>query len=157
MAIKWAILKCPYYLLGLPNFTVVTDHRPLEGVFKKTIFDLPNPRLQRMREKLAAFNFTVTWVPGKTHLIADALSRAPLFKPEDHPDLEVDTALYCLTMTKDPSISIITDNMNQDYKLCVHDLIDGTNNSKYLQCLSGLKDRLSVSDNMILLFLTVRE
>ena len=87
-AIKWAILKCPYYLLGLPTFTVLTDHRPLEGVFKKTIFDLPNPRLQRMREKLAAYNFIVTWVPGKTHLIADALSRAPLFTPEEHPDLD---------------------------------------------------------------------
>ena len=36
LAIKWAILKCPFYLLRLPTFTVVTDHRPLEGVFKKT-------------------------------------------------------------------------------------------------------------------------
>ena len=50
LAIKWAILKCPFYLLGLPKFTVVIDHRPLEGVFKKAIFDLPNPRLQRMRD-----------------------------------------------------------------------------------------------------------
>ena len=151
LAIKWAILKCPYYLLGLPNFTVVTDHRPLEGVFKKTIFDLPNPRLQRMREKLAAFNFSVTWVPGKTHLIADALSHAPLFKPEEHPDLKVDTALSCLTMTKDPSINIITDNISDDYRLCVDDLLHGTSNSKFLQCLSGLKDRLSVSEGIILL------
>ena len=83
-----------------------------------------------MREKLAAYNFTVTWVPGKTHLIADALSRAPLFKPEDHPDLDVDTALSCLTITKDPSIDIITDNLSDDYQLCVRDLLDGTNNSK---------------------------
>ena len=130
---------------------MITDHCPLEGVFKKTIFDLPNPRLQRMREKLAAFNFTVTWVPGKTHLIADALSRAPLFQPEEHPDLEVDTALSCLTMTKDPSIHIITDNISDNYKLCISDLLNGTKNSSYLQCLSGLRDRLSVSENMILL------
>ena len=104
-----------------------------------------------MREKLAAFNFTVTWVPGKMHLIADALSRAPLFQPEEHPDLEVDTALSCLTMTKDPSIHIITDNINDDYKLCVSDILNGTNDSNYLQCLSGLRDRLSVSENLILL------
>ena len=104
-----------------------------------------------MREKLAAFNFTVTWVPGKTHLIADALSRAPLFQHEEHPYLEVDTALSCLTMTKDPYIHIITDNINDEYKLCVSDFINGTNNSNYLQCLSGLRDRLSVSENMILL------
>ena len=104
-----------------------------------------------MREKLAAFNFTVTWVPGKTHLIADALSLAPLFRPEEHPDLEVDTALSCLTMTKDPSISIITDNISDDYRLCVNDLLHGTSDSKFLQCLSGLKDRLSVSEDIILL------
>ena len=137
--------------LGLPNFTVVTDHHPLEGVFKKTIFDLPNPRLQRMREKLAAFNFTVTWVPGKTHLIADALSRAPLFKPKEHPDLEVDTVLSCLTITKDPSIHIITHNINDNYELSVTDLLNRTNNSKYLHRLSRLRGRLSVSENMILL------
>ena len=90
---KRQILKCPYYLLGLPTFTVLTDHRPLEGVFKKAIVDLPNPRLQLMREKLAAYNFIVTWVPGKTQLTADAISRAPPFSPEEHPDLDVDTAL----------------------------------------------------------------
>ena len=84
-------------------------------------------------------------------LISDALSWAPLFKPEDHPDLEVDTALSCITITKDPSIAIITDNLSDDYQLCVRDLLDGTNNSKYLKCLAGLKDRLSVSDNIILL------
>ena len=53
LGIMWAINKCQFYLRGLPNFTVLTDHRPLEGVFRKTIFDLPNPRLQRMREKLS--------------------------------------------------------------------------------------------------------
>ena len=104
-----------------------------------------------MREKLAAYNFVVTWVPGKTHLIADALSRAPLFTPEEHPDLEVDTALSCLTMTKDPSIHIISDNIDEDYKLCVNDILHGTNNSKFLQCLLGIKDRLSVSEDLILL------
>ena len=104
-----------------------------------------------MREKLAAYNFIVTWVPGKTHLIADALSRAPLFKSEEHPDLEVDTAISCLTMTKDPSIGIITDNIDSDYKLCVKDILHGHSDSDFSKCLSGLRDRLSVSEDIILL------
>ena len=29
MAIVWAILKCSFYLRGLPRFTVYTDHKPL--------------------------------------------------------------------------------------------------------------------------------
>ena len=78
MAIVWAILKCSFCLRGLPNFTVYTDHKPLYGVFQKNIFDLASPRLQRLREKVAMFTFNVNWVPGKTHFIADALSRAPL-------------------------------------------------------------------------------
>ena len=51
-----------------------------------------------MREKVAMYNFTVQWTPGKTHLIADALSRAPLFAAKDLPALEIDTAITCLSM-----------------------------------------------------------
>ena len=81
LAIIWAIQKCHFYLCGLPLFRVYTDHLPLEGVFQKDIFDLVSPRLQRLREKVAMYSFRVCWVPGKTHLIADALSCAPLFAP----------------------------------------------------------------------------
>ena len=83
--------EAPFYLCGLPLFLVYTDHRPLEGVFQKDIFDLSIPRLQRLREKVAMYSFRFCWVPGKTHLIVDALSRAPLFAPEEHPGLEIDT------------------------------------------------------------------
>ena len=36
LGILWAVRKCEFYLKGLPTFTVITDHKPLEGVFKKT-------------------------------------------------------------------------------------------------------------------------
>ena len=52
LAIIWAIQKYEFYLKGLPNFTVATDHRPLIGTFSKGISDLTNPRLQRLREKV---------------------------------------------------------------------------------------------------------
>ena len=42
-------------------FNVVTYHKPLEGVFKKDLFDIGNQRLQRIREKLLEYNFSVTW------------------------------------------------------------------------------------------------
>ena len=47
LGIMWAIQKNSFYLKGLPSFLVLTDHRPLEGIFKKCLFDLPNARLQR--------------------------------------------------------------------------------------------------------------
>jgi hypothetical protein len=52
LGVHYAIIKCSFYLKGLDKFTVMTDHRPLEGVFQKDLFDLGNPRLQRIREKL---------------------------------------------------------------------------------------------------------
>ena len=57
------------------------------------IFAVPNPCLQRIREKSAELNMIVKWVPGKSHHIADALSRAPLFTgPEEEEELAIDTA-----------------------------------------------------------------
>ena len=74
LAIQYAFSKCQFYLLELPNFEIVTDHKPLLGIFDKYMFEIDNPRLQWLREKMQADNFEVKWVPGKLHLIADALS-----------------------------------------------------------------------------------
>lgn len=82
LAIQWAIQDCKYYLLGC-NFTVITDHRPLVGTFDKPLADLSNARLLRFREKLLDYRFKVIWSPGKTHCIADALSRSPVFQPPE--------------------------------------------------------------------------
>ena len=75
LAVHFAVTKCSFYLKGLPHFTVATDHKPLEGIFKKDLFEVNNPRLQRIREKLLPYTFTLKWVAGKSHHIADALSR----------------------------------------------------------------------------------
>ena len=45
LAIMVAVRKCDFYLRGLPTFEVITDHRPLLGVFKNDIFKLDNARL----------------------------------------------------------------------------------------------------------------
>jgi hypothetical protein len=112
LAIFYAITKCRHFLLGA-NFNVVTDHRPLEGVFKKGLEDITNARLRGFREKLAPYSFKVTWVPGKSHLIADALSRYPVFPPpeEEAEDTEEDEdkivagASLCRAISEDPNLS----------------------------------------------------
>jgi len=82
LAIYYAIKECAFYLQGA-NFVVLTDHRPLVGVFSKPLSDIENARLLRFREKLAHYSFSVEYTPGKTHCIADALSRAPVFSPPE--------------------------------------------------------------------------
>ena len=78
MAIQWAAMKCDYYLRGLPTFQVLTDHRPLVGIFNQCLTQIDNPHLLCMREKLMPYCFTMKWVPGKDHKIADALSSFPV-------------------------------------------------------------------------------
>ena len=58
------------------NFVVLTNHKHLQGVFSKALFDLASPRLQHLLEKVAAFSFQVKWVLGKSHYIANVLSHA---------------------------------------------------------------------------------
>ena len=41
-AIVWAVQKCRFYLHGIQSFSVITDHRPLVGIFTKAFQDLPN-------------------------------------------------------------------------------------------------------------------
>jgi len=78
LAVQWAALQCSYYLQGMPHFQIITDHKPLIGIFSKNITDIDNDRLRRIREKIMHLTFTITWSAGKEHLIADALSRSPV-------------------------------------------------------------------------------
>ena len=94
LAIQYALSKSEFYLRGLPTFAVWTDHRPLVGIFNKALHTLNNQRLIRIREKLLDFSFTVSWVPGKTHYIADALSRYPVFGPHEM-ELPIDDVATC--------------------------------------------------------------
>ncbi|KAG1649619.1 Equilibrative nucleoside transporter 4 [Nymphon striatum] len=55
LAIQWAIHKCEFWLRGICHFKVVTDHRPLVGVFNKPVYTIENPRLQRMCGKLTGY------------------------------------------------------------------------------------------------------
>ena len=56
LAITWAVNKCNLFLCGLPAFTVLTDHRPLFGIFSKLLHEPDNARLMCMREKLTNFS-----------------------------------------------------------------------------------------------------
>ena len=76
-AIVWAIGKCKFYLKGINHFQVITDHRPLIGIFAKTLPQIDNTRVARLREKIIDYSFEVKWVAGKDNIIADALSRSP--------------------------------------------------------------------------------
>ena len=85
-AVSWAITKCKLFLAGLPHFTVVTDHHPLIPILNNHRLDeIENPRLQRLKSRIMAYNFTAQWVKGVKDVNApDALSRNPVTDPLPH-------------------------------------------------------------------------
>lgn len=88
LAIAWAVKKCHIFLSGSDHFTVITDHNPLVPVLNSHHLDeIENPRLQRLRTRLMAYNFTASWLKGALNHAADALSRHPCSKPSQGDDL----------------------------------------------------------------------
>ena len=107
LAVQWALLRSKFYLHGLQSFKAWTDHKPFRGIFVKELHKLENPRLMRMREKIAHFNFELKkWVAGKKHYIADALSQVPVFSPKEQLK-ETEKESRCLKIIDDPIINLI--------------------------------------------------
>ena len=85
LAVAWAITKSKLFLAGLPHFTVITDHHPLIPILNNHRLDeIENPRLQRLKTKVMAYNFTAEWVKGTLNNAPDALSRNPVSDPLQH-------------------------------------------------------------------------
>ncbi|XP_052751506.1 uncharacterized protein K02A2.6-like [Galleria mellonella] len=77
LAIVFGCERFHQYIYGQKGVIVESDHKPLEGIFKKPLASVP-ARLQRMLLRLQCYDLTVTYVPGKYMFIADMLSRAAL-------------------------------------------------------------------------------
>ena len=107
LAIVYALKKCRHYLLGYP-FHVITDHRPLVGIFNKALHELENPRLLRMREKLTSFTFDISWKEGKSNYIADALSRYPVFPPKEIINEKVLPTFLSINVTQTQHVALDT-------------------------------------------------
>ncbi|KAG0721036.1 Retrovirus-related Pol polyprotein from transposon opus [Chionoecetes opilio] len=91
LAVVWAMRKCRMYLLGLSTFELVVDHKPLVPILDHHTLDaIDNPRIQRLKEKIAPYVFSTIWRKSKEHALPDALSRAPVAVPT-HADMEAES------------------------------------------------------------------
>ena len=81
LAIVWAAKKTASFITGA-QFDLMTDHKPLIPILEHySLAQIENKRLQRLKEKINHLRFSVTWVPGKENVEADALSRYPTAQP----------------------------------------------------------------------------
>ena len=86
-AVLMACEKFQLYLIGLPQFVIRTDHKPLKQILEtKPIAEL-TVRLQRMRMRMIPFWYTIEHIPGKVNYLADMLSRSPL--PTQQRDVDI--------------------------------------------------------------------
>ena len=93
LAIQWAVQKCRLYLAGT-DFEIIIDHQPLIGIMNGRNLDaIQNARIHRLMSKLLGYRFKVSWTPGKTQCIADALSRSPVFEAKETQHILVCAAL----------------------------------------------------------------
>ena len=63
----------------------------------------------------------------KTHLIADVLSCAPVFQPEEEEDDTIDTAIRCLQIRESNELASIADAIDKKYNLIVQAVKSDTN------------------------------
>lgn len=86
LAIIWALENLRNYLYGSAKVKIITDHQPLTHALsnKNT-----NSKLRRWKAILEEYNYELQYKPGKTNVVADALSRAPQVNsltPTQHSD-----------------------------------------------------------------------
>ena len=104
LASVWTCEKFDRYLCGLTNFKLLTDHKPLVPLINTKDLDNTPLRCQRMLMRLMRYKAVAEYAPGKTLVVADALSRSPMSETKSS-ILEQDIELYvqmidsCLPMS----------------------------------------------------------
>ena len=107
LAVTWALENARLFVLGCNNLIIVTDHKPLHGIFKdRKLSTIRNPRLQSLKEKTLAYKSTIYHCPGKWYQGPDAVSCNPahlisnLQTPPTEKDLNYTYAIECHHMNK---------------------------------------------------------
>ena len=127
------------------------------------ISDIENARLRRYRERLTGYNFELSWQEGKSNHIADALSRAPVFPPDETENegfVDVCRAIKILQSKPDPILEpmIKASKADTDYQMII-EALGKIKTPKNLPInhpgrqLSSVWSELSVDNNLGLIIL----
>ena len=121
LAIVDALDKARHYVLGCPDLTIVTDHNPLVKLFgDRSLADIPNPRLLRLKERSLRYRFKIKHIPGIRNQAADALSRRPVGvpsvdeSPECKPSVHMSSLSSIRTLDPCPNQTCVSFHQDSD-------------------------------------------
>ena len=97
-AVIYALRKLRPYLHGA-QFTIYTDHKPLKCLFAN---EIKNSKIQCWAVTLAEYAAPIVYVPGKTHVRPDMLSRIRSAVPTDPPPMDPTQAAIILAPLQAP-------------------------------------------------------
>ena len=129
LAVVWALKKARMFLLGCPSFTIFVDHSPLTKLLAdKSLGDIENKRLLKLKEKTLSYNFKIKHIKGlKNH--ADAFSRYPVNSP-DQEDISESRMINTITINtmssrNQKTLSVTWDDLkehcksDEQYSICL--------------------------------------
>ena len=78
LAVAWALEQTRFFTQGCDDLLIVTDHKPLVKILgDRTLDEIQNTRLFRLKQRTLPWRYRITHLPGKTNHAADAISRYP--------------------------------------------------------------------------------
>ena len=161
LGVVYACKKFHSYVAG-KTFTIQTDHAPLISIFSKKQLDQLSPRLQRFRMHLMEFSYNIVHVPGKSLVVSDTLSRAPIDSPITADDHEATAAtnnmVFAISRTGAPHNMLLRIKeaskedpiFNKILEFCQDSWPPDRQVSGDLRPYFSLRHELTVSDGIIL-------
>ena len=78
LAVAWSLEQTRFFTMGCEDLIVVVDHKPLVKIFStRTLDEITNPRLFRLKRRTLMWKFDIEYQPGKSNFFSDAVSRKP--------------------------------------------------------------------------------
>ena len=74
LAAVWACERISNYLVGLREFSLLTDHKPLVPLMNTKHLNETPIRCQRLLMRMMRFNAIVKYVPGKEQIVSDCIT-----------------------------------------------------------------------------------